>query len=291
MDVAGTTESVLQPSGRSDALERFLSSDDATGSGYGVATYVNASLVSCRIYNLQTNELLGSLEEPGDYASLSGYDLKHTLVDIVDKIAMQAGISLSKLNIAVVSGPTTMESKVSGLEQDELLQSLEEELEELGRDVEFILAGSNSIAVGEAYFLPCVDVHVGGDVFCNLLVLDILGSEKPQLFINAGSRGDSGIVLVYGNKDALSVCVVPDGVSVKDAMRRLLEVCKAEYAHVECALVLGDAGVEDELPSELRGKACRVPDAAIEGTSTVLLSEDAEDELCRIVSACQIVRV
>lgn len=233
--------------------------------------------------------MLATLQKSGDFASLSGTKLKNTLADVLDELAEQAQVSLSKINVAVVSGTTAMESKVAGLEQPELLHDLEEELGEFGRDVEYMLAGSNSIAVGQAYFVPCLAAEVGGDVICNLLAIDILGADKPQLIVNTGSRGTSGIVLVYGSKDKLSVCVVPDGVSTKDAMGRLLDVCQAELGHIERMLVSGDVDVE--VPSELSDKAQRVPDVAIEGTSAVLLSEAAEDELCRIVSSCNIIEV
>lgn len=289
MEEAGKTDKVFQSIECSDALERFLSSDEGAGSGYGVAAYVGTNFVICRIYDLQTNELLATLQKSGDFASLSGTKLKNTLADVLDELAEQAHVSLSKINVAVVSGTTAMESKVAGLEQPELLHDLEEELGEFGRDVEYMLAGSNSIAVGQAYFVPCLAAEVGGDVICNLLAIDILGADKPQLIVNTGSRGTSGIVLVYGSKDKLSVCVVPDGVSTKDAMGRLLEVCQAELGHIERMLVSGDVDVE--VPSELSDKTQRVPDAAIEGTSAVLLSEAAEDELCRIVSSCNIIEV
>lgn len=289
MEEAGKTDKVFQSIECSDALERFLSSDEGAGSGYGVTAYVDTSFVICRIYDLQTNELLATLQKSGDFASLSGTKLKNTLADVLDELAEQAHVSLSKINVAVVSGTTAMESKVAGLEQPELLHDLEEELGEFGRDVEYMLAGSNSIAVGQAYFVPCLAAEVGGDVICNLLAIDILGADKPQLIVNTGSRGTSGIVLVYGSKDKLSVCVVPDGVSTKDAMGRLLEVCQAELGHIERMLVSGDVDVE--VPSELSDKAQRVPDVAIEGTSAVLLSEAAEDELCRIVSSCNIIEV
>lgn len=289
MEEAGKTDKVFQSIECSDTLERFLSSDEGAGSGYGVAAYVGTSFVICRIYDLQTNELLATLQKSGDFASLSGTKLKNTLADVLDELAEQAHVSLSKINVAVVSGTTAMESKVAGLEQPELLHDLEEELGEFGRDVEYMLAGSNSIAVGQAYFVPCLAAEVGGDVICNLLAIDILGADKPQLIVNTGSRGTSGIVLVYGSKDKLSVCVVPDGVSTKGAMGRLLEVCQAELGHIERMLVSGDVDVE--VPSELSDKAQRVPDVAIEGTSAVLLSEAAEDELCRIVSSCNIIEV
>ena len=99
---------------------------------------------------------------------------------------------------------------------------LEEGLGEFGRDVEYMFAGSNSIAVGQAFFVPCLNAQIGGDFFCSLLAIDILGSEKPLLFVNVDPHDSSNVVLAYGNKDILSVCVVPEGASVTDAVTRLL---------------------------------------------------------------------
>ena len=53
--------------------------------------------------------------------------------------------------------------------------------------------------------------------------------------------------------------------------------------------VAGDTDVE--MPLQLRDRTRRVAEPAIEGASAVLLSEMAEDELCRIVSACQVFEV
>ena len=64
-------------------------------------------------------------------------------------------------------------------------------------------------------------------------------------------------------------------------------MCEAEYGHIEHALVAGDV----EMPLQLRDRTRRVAEPAIEGASAVLLSEMAEDELCRIVSACQVLEV
>lgn len=152
-----------------------------------------------------------------------------------------------------------------------------------------MFAGSNSIAVGQAFFVPCLNAQIGGDFFCSLLAIDILGSEKPLLFVNVDPHDSSNVVLAYGNKDILSVCVVPEGASVTDAVTRLLGVCEAEYGHIEHALVAGDTDVE--MPLQLRDRTRRVAEPAIEGASAVLLSEMAEDELCRIVSACQLLEV
>ncbi len=269
MGTTGETSGAVQVGEGLDGLQRFWPLDDGV-LGYGVAAYMSAKLITCRLYNLQSNQLLAMLKAPGEYA-------------------VQSGIPLSKLTVAVVSGTTAMESKAAGLNPAELQHDLEEGLGEFGRDVEYMFAGSNSIAVGQAFFVPCLNAQIGGDFFCSLLAIDILGSEKPLLFVNVDPHDSSNVVLAYGNKDILSVCAVPEGASVTDAVTRLLGVCEAEYGHIEHALVAGDTDVE--MPLQLRDRTRRVAEPAIEGASAVLLSEMAEDELCRIVSACQVLEV
>lgn len=288
MGTTGETSGAVQVGEGLDGLQRFWPLDDGV-LGYGVAAYMSAKLITCRLYNLQSNQLLAMLKAPGEYAVQSGKELIASLTAVLDQLSEQAGIPLSKLTVAVVSGTTAMESKAAGLNPAELQHDLEEGLGEFGRDVEYMFAGSNSIAVGQAFFVPCLNAQIGGDFFCSLLAIDILGSEKPLLFVNVDPHDSSNVVLAYGNKDILSVCVVPEGASITDAVTRLLGVCEAEYGHIEHALVAGDTDVE--MPLQLRDRTRRVAEPVIEGASAVLLSEMAEDELCRIVSACQVLEV
>ena len=239
-----------------DGLQRFWPLDDGV-LGYGVAAYMSAKLITCRLYNLQSNQLLAMLKAPGEYAVQSGKELIASLTAVLDQLSEQAGIPLSKFTVAVVSGTTAMESKAAGLNPAELQHDLEEGLGEFGRDVEYMFAGSNSIAVGQAFFVPCLNAQIGGDFFCSLLAIDILGSEKPLLFVNVDPHDSSNVVLAYGNKDILSVCVVPEGASVTDAVTRLLGVCEAEYGHIEHALVAGDTDVE--MPLQLRDRMRGLP--------------------------------
>ena len=66
------------------------------------------------------------LKSSGEYAAQSGKELVASLTAVLDQLSEQAGIPLSKLTVAVVSGTTAMESKVSGLDSAELQHDLEE---------------------------------------------------------------------------------------------------------------------------------------------------------------------
>lgn len=270
-----------------EGLQRFLPFDDGD-TGYGVALYIGPELMVARLYDFQTNRLVSAVENRGEYAPMSTADINSIMIDMFDQMAREAGVSFSKLNVAVVSGTTAMESKVAGITPGELQHNMEDELGEFGRDVEYILAGSNAIAVGQAYFIPCLNDNVGGDFLCSMLAADVMNADEPVMLIKAGKHEDDGIVLAYGNKDLMTVCAMPKGSSVEEAMKRLLDVCKAESEHVNRAFVMGE-GIK--VPSKKRDEMRHVAEAAIVGASAVLLSDDAEDELCRIVSSCKLVSI
>lgn len=188
-----------------------------------------------------------------------------------------------------MSGTTAMESRIAGIDPSELQHDLEAGLEEFGRDIEYIMAGPNAIAVGSAYYPPCLANDIGGGFLCSLLAVNVLQADKPVLIINTDPQDDAGMVLAYGNKDMLSICTLPEGTAVEQGMTRFLELCEAELGRIEHALIVGYNDIE--VPSQIRDRARRMDSAALEGASAVLLSEMAEDELCRITSACRVVKL
>lgn len=269
-----------------NGLDRFMPLE-GENTGYGVAAYVGAKSTVCRLYNLQNGELAACTGASGDYANFSGAELKELMTDVFETLATSAGIELSKLKVAVVSGSTAMESKTANVEQEELVD--DGSGESFGCDVEYMFVGSSSIAVGQAFFVPCLDPELGGDFLCSLLAIDMLGSEEPVLFINAGAGESSGVTLAYGNRDAISVGVLSEGADVEEGLKSLLSLCDAEYEHISHALISGESTFA--VPEELLGHLRRIEYPAIVGTSAVLLSEAAEDELCNLVSECRFVRL
>lgn len=119
MGTTGETSGAVQVGEGLDGLQRFWPLDDGV-LGYGVAAYMSAKLITCRLYNLQSNQLLAMLKAPGEYAVQSGKELIASLTAVLDQLSEQAGIPLSKLTVAVVSGTTAMESKAAGLNPAEL---------------------------------------------------------------------------------------------------------------------------------------------------------------------------
>lgn len=267
-------------------LDRFMPLE-GENAGYGAAVYIGAQTIICRLYDLQSGELVADTIASGNYASFSGSEIKELLTDVFETLSTSASIPLSKVKVAVVSGSTAMESKAAGLAQDQLVHDEDAGLENFGCDVEYMLAGSSSIAVGQAFFVPCLGSELGGDFLCSLLAIDILGAEEPVLFVSAGTEDDARVLLAYGNHDAVSVGVMPEGSDVDACLERLLSLCDAEHERISSALVAGDVSLT--VPEELIGHLKRIEYPAIVGASAVLLSEAAEDELCNIVSECRVV--
>lgn len=270
------------------SIDRFLPLEDGN-SGYGAAAYIGNRTLLCRLYDLGTGELVAATGASGDYVSFTGNEIKETLTDVFENLANTAGISLSKVNVAVVSGSAAIETKTAGVERDELVHDGTEGCDNFGCDVEYMLAGSNSIAVGQAFFVPCLGDEVGGDFLCSLLAIDMLGSQEPILFINGSIEGASRALVAYGNRDAISIGVLSEGADTETGLRSLLELCDAEYDRISKALVAGDISMT--VPEELVEHLRRIEYPAIVGASAVLLSEDAEDELCNIVSGCRVMRI
>lgn len=267
-------------------LDRFLPLEEGAH-GCGAAAYLGCNSIICRLYDLQSGELVTHTSASGNYASMSGVELKETLTDMFETLGNASGISLSKINVAVVSGTTAMESRAAGVGLEQLVHDGAAGCDNFGCDVEYMLAGSTAIAVGQAFFVPCLDDSIGGDFLCSLLAIDILGSEDPVLFISGDAHAGSGARIAYGNQEAISVCVLPEDSDVQQGLARLLELCDAEYDHISRAVVAGEEDLA--VPPELMNHLRRIEYPAIVGTSAVLLSEDAEDELCRIASECHLI--
>lgn len=288
MDNASTTQDQASAVETVYGLDRFLPLE-GDNAGFGAALYIGSKSINGRLYDLSTGELVAFTTASGDYASFSGLEIKELMTDVFETLSSSAGIALSKIKVAVVSGSTLMESRASGVSHDALVHDDGAGSDNFGCDVEYMLAGSSSIAVGEAFFVPCLDAEVGGDFLCSLLAIDVLGSEDPVLFISAGAEGSSRATIAYGNSEALSVAVLSEDCDVESGLRRLLDLCDAEQGRISQALIAGD--ISFTVPQELVGHLRRIEYPAIVGASAVLLSEDAEDELCSIVSECRFVRL
>jgi uncharacterized 2Fe-2S/4Fe-4S cluster protein (DUF4445 family) len=267
-------------------IQRFWPLDEGAW-GYGSALYIGTSTITYRLYNLQTDELLETEKRTGDFGAMTNDELNETLIDALNALVAKTDVCLSEINTVIISGTTAMECIVSGVGVEALEGSGDDQLNLFGCDIDYLIAGKQSVAAGEAYFAPCLSAKVGGDFACSLLAIDILQAQKPLLFVNTGPDASANTVIAYGYKDSIAVCAVPHGMDADEGIEKLLTLCGVTMSDVDMLLLTG--GVEAKIPAELQSHVRHVGNAAIEGTSAVLLSETAEDELCRIVDACRIV--
>lgn len=289
MRISDETRAVSLGAEPSDGLGCSAPSQEGSAS-FGAALYVGAKSMVCRLYALQSGELVAHTSASGDYASFTGDELRGLMTDIFETLATSAKTTLSKIKAAAVSGSTAMECKASNRSSDVLVYAGGDGCEDYGCDVEYILVGSTSIAVGEAYFAPCLAQELGGDFICSLLAADMLAAQDTALVAYsdpAALESGMGAALALGGAGELSVGAVPAGASIPQAIERFLDINDAQPDTVARVILAGDLDIE--LPKGLSNRAERLAGAAIEGTSAILVSEDAEDELCRIVSTCKIV--
>lgn len=269
-------------------IQRFWPLDEGAW-GYGSALYIGTSTIAYRLYNLGTDELLGTEKRTGDFDNMSNDELNDTLVEALNALVAKVDVQLSDINTVIISGTTAMECVVSGIGTEVLEESGDEQLNLFGCDIDYLIAGKQCVAAGEAYFAPCLSAKVGGDFACSLLAIDILQMQKPLLFVNTGPDASATTVIAYGHKDSIAVCALPQGMPVDEGIERFMRACNVSMDEVDMLLVTG--GVEAKIPAGLQSRMRHVGNAAIEGTSAVLLSDTAEDELCRIVDACHIVTI
>lgn len=258
---------------------------DEDASGYGVAMHMGTDLITCRLFDLEASEPLYTERLAGDFGSLSAHDLNAIVNDLFVVLAEGSGVKLSKLTSAVVSGPTAMVCKAAGVD----LPHIDDETGLLGDDIEYLIAGPTSIAVGEAYYVPCISAKVGADFLCSLLAIDILEVEEPIVFVNTGTGTETSSVVAYGSKDGLVISALDEGMDEEQGIRALLKACESNVDAVKNLLVMGS--IEAKVPAELEPRTHKVGDAAIEGTSAILLSESAEDQLSRMTEVCKIVKL
>lgn len=278
-------------------IQRFWPLDDGAW-GYGVAADIGTAKITCRLYALETDEMLGELSianpqnvygntiearlaaiENGKLEEMTE-QIQDKLVEMFSILAKDAGIELSDVETIIICGNTVMECIANGFDPQILAESLGESEQLFGCSVDYLAANEQGIAAGEAYFVPCPSVEVGGDIICGLLAIDILSSESPVLFVDFGAYTQ----LALGDKGGIALCALYNGKTVEQAIEALLDARGISAEQVE-SIFVSEGGASD-IPAALQERVRCVGNAAIEGASAVLLSDRAEDELCSIAEAC-----
>lgn len=279
-------------------IQRFWPLDDGAW-GYGVACDMGTATITCRLYAIESDEMLGELSRENPLvrygetvaeritAIRAGHldamtdSLEDALVSITSDLAGNAGISVSDVACMVICGNTAMECIMSRINPEDVADPLGGFSAIFGCDVDFIAANTKAIAAGEAYLAPCPSLRVGGDIICGLVAIDILHASEPVLFIDFGAYTE----IALGDAHGVTVCSMGEDKNVRDYIVALAQARNIALDDIGSVLVAGE--VPEDIPQKLHDRMRHVGNAAIEGVSAVLLSGEAEEELCNIVDACQ----
>ncbi len=277
-------------------IQRFWPLDDGAW-GYGVACDMGTGTISCRLYSIESDEMLGELSRENPLvrygetiaerieAIREGHldamtdSLEDALVSMTSDLADKAGVAMSDVTCMVICGNTAMECIMSRINPEDVADPLGGSSAIFGCDVDYIAANTKAITAGEAYLAPCPSLQVGGDIVCGLVAIDILHASEPVLFIDFGAYTE----IALGNSRGITACSMGENKNVRDYIIALAEARGIELDDIGPVLVAGD--IPDDIPQQLHARMRSVGNAAIEGVSAVLLSGEAEEELCNIVDA------
>lgn len=193
---------------------------DGEGFGYGVAVDVGATTVVCRLYDMDNGRLMGTCaytnpqvvfgDDIGsrfDAAAAGKLELMSRLIgdlliDVASELAGQAGIELSQLTFTILTGNAPMELIADNIDPGFVGQAPFAPHRLFGTDVDYIALEKGSIAAGSTYFVPCVSGHMGGDVVCGLLAIDVLHARGWTLYIDLGTA----VEVVVGGPEGVVGC-------------------------------------------------------------------------------------
>ncbi|MGI6032871.1 MAG: ASKHA domain-containing protein [Coriobacteriales bacterium] len=198
---------------------------DGGGWGYGVAIDVGTTTLVCRLYNLETGELLGALGNSNPqvifgadvisriHAASEGHLhqmatlLGDELVGMVAKLVHAAHLTFNDIQTVCIAGNTVMEHIAIGLDPAPIGVAPFTPASYFGDEIEYLALAEEDIAAGSAYFAPCLSGYVGGDITCGLVARDIIHREKKTLFMDLGTNGE----MALGNKDGIVTCATAAG--------------------------------------------------------------------------------
>lgn len=193
--------------------------------GYGVSIDVGTTTVVCRLYNLETGELLGARGrsnpqlvfgadvitridacEEGNLKTMADL-LGDTLMGLVSSLADDADIDLSQITAVVLAGNTVMEHIAANISPLSIGIAPYKPFTLFGEDIEYLALEKSSIAAGEAYFAPCVAGYVGGDITCGILAVQMMSAHRPVLFLDLGTNGE----MALGDENGIVTCATAAG--------------------------------------------------------------------------------
>lgn len=199
--------------GRESLVSR-IESEDHTDTNYGIACDYGSTTIVMQLVDLisgkviaQASEINGQSQFGSDILTRITYTLEggqpnrdhlqevtaQTFNTVIQMLEKQSGVSRKEVSLLVISGNTTMQHFLMGLDawpvfcapySPVTLEAGMLQASELGIDIP-----------GKVYFIPGASNYVGGDIMSGLLNLDFYQKGEVGLFFDIGTNGE----LVMGN--------------------------------------------------------------------------------------------
>ncbi len=198
---------------------------DGAGWGYGFAIDVGTTTVVCRLYDLESGRLMGTVGRTNPQIVFGGdvisritackeghlKDMSKLLGDLLVDMALElvnkAGIELSQVSYTVLAGNTVMEHIAAEFDPTSIGVAPFTPYTLFGMELDYLAFEQGSIAAGTTYFAPCISGYVGGDITCDLLAIDILNAEGPTLLVDLGTNGE----IALGDASGVLTCATAAG--------------------------------------------------------------------------------
>jgi uncharacterized 2Fe-2S/4Fe-4S cluster protein (DUF4445 family) len=190
--------------------------DLATGRQVAVASRLNPQTrfgddVLSRIVHVQNH--------PEGLAELQ-HAVAAALDEMIGQLCRGAGVARNRIYAVTVSGNTTMQQMLSGIDPRPLGEVPFVPAHGRGLAVPAVQLGLHVHPAARAYLLPIIGGFVGGDTVAGILATGLADCRKPTLFVDIGTNGE--IVLMAGGKlTAASTAAGPafEGARISQGMR------------------------------------------------------------------------
>jgi uncharacterized 2Fe-2S/4Fe-4S cluster protein (DUF4445 family) len=190
--------------------------DSGTGSQVAVASRLNPQTrfgddVLARIVHVQNH--------PAGLAELQ-HAVAAALDEMIGQLCREAGVARNRIYAVTVSGNTTMQQLLAGIDPRPLGEVPFVPARGRGLAVPAVQLGLHAHPAARAYLLPIIGGFVGGDTVAGILATGLADCRKPTLFVDIGTNGE--IALMAGGKlTAASTAAGPafEGARISQGMR------------------------------------------------------------------------
>ncbi len=203
--------------GRESVVSR-IEAGDHTNTNYGIACDYGSTTIVMQLVDLisgnvvaQASEFNGQSQFGSDILTRITYTLEggeanraylqkvtaQTFNTVIESLEKQSGISRNEVSLLIISGNTTMQHFLMGLDAWSVFSAPYSPI-----TLEAGMFGANELGIdipGKVYFIPGASNYVGGDIMSGLLNLDFYHKDEVGLFFDIGTNGE----LVMGNSQWL----------------------------------------------------------------------------------------